>query len=252
MNCTPGNTHLIFDFSPAIRIINKKFLYPFNVISINFFEKLRMVLGCTCFFQPRAKETRNNKLWIPSIMHTLFICIEWFQVTSQLRHSFETCGKNLWHLYCIAHKMWCNSFLSCCLLLWLWWYGYLPIRNLWLLKIWGLTLDGGFCEGVFLARQLWVTVYIVNDTLNWNTATVCRYGIILLGIMVYSDRLLNRLVQYTAEAGLNSLLSLRPFSQACLMSTSAQVAFKWPNLPLTSRQPIVNHYMTGWWVCPWI
>ena len=51
---------------------------------------------------------------------------------------------------------------------------------------------------------------------------------------------------------LNSLLSLRPFSQACLVSTSARVTFKWPHLPLTSRQPAVNHHTTGWWVWPWI
>ena len=51
---------------------------------------------------------------------------------------------------------------------------------------------------------------------------------------------------------LNSLLSLRPFSQACLASTSARVAFKWPHLPLASRQPAVNHHTTGWWVWSWI
>ena len=35
------------------------------------------------------------------------------------------------------------------------------------------------------------------------------------------------------------------FSQACLASTSAQVAFKWPHLPLASRLPAVNHHTTG-------
>ena len=35
------------------------------------------------------------------------------------------------------------------------------------------------------------------------------------------------------------------FSQACLASTSTRVAFKWPHLPLASRQPAVNHHMTG-------
>ena len=34
----------------------------------------------------------------------------------------------------------------------------------------------------------------------------------------------------------------RPFSQAYLASTSARVAFKYPHLPLTSRQPTVNHH----------
>ena len=51
---------------------------------------------------------------------------------------------------------------------------------------------------------------------------------------------------------LNNLLSLRPFSQAYLASMSARVTFKWPHLPLPSRQPFVNHYSTGWWVWPWI
>ena len=32
-------------------------------------------------------------------------------------------------------------------------------------------------------------------------------------------------------------VSLRHLSQACLMSMNAWVAFKWPQLPLTSRQP---------------
>ena len=118
----------------------------------------------------------------------IYTTIERFQVTSQLQHSFETCGKKLWHLHCVAPKTWCNSFLPCCLLFWLWWYGYLPIRNSWLLKIWKLPLDGGFCEGVFLARWLWVTAYMVNNTFNWNTETVCRYVVILLKIMVYTDR----------------------------------------------------------------
>ena len=121
--------------------------------------------------------------------------IEQFEVTSQLQRSFETCGKKLWNLYCVAPKTWCNSFLPYCLLFWLWWYGYLPIRNPWLLKIWKLTLDGRFCEGAFLARRLWVIVYMVKDTFNWNTETVCRYGIILLGIVVYADRFLSHLAQ---------------------------------------------------------
>ena len=42
-----------------------------------------------------------------------------------------------------------------------------------------------------------------------------------------------------------SFYSIRPLSQACLTSMSAQVAFKWPNLPLASRQLTVNHHMTG-------
>ena len=42
------------------------------------------------------------------------------------------------------------------------------------------------------------------------------------------------------------------FSQACLASTNARIAFKWPNLPLTSRKPAVNHHTTGWWVWSWI
>ena len=36
-------------------------------------------------------------------------------------------------------------------------------------------------------------------------------------------------------------------SQACLTSTSAQLAFEWPNLPLASRHPTVNHRKAGWW-----
>ena len=44
---------------------------------------------------------------------------------------------------------------------------------------------------------------------------------------------------------LNILLSLRPLPRACLASMSAWVAFKWPHLPLASRQPTVNHHMTG-------
>ena len=35
------------------------------------------------------------------------------------------------------------------------------------------------------------------------------------------------------------------FSQAYLASTSAQVAFKWPHLPLASRQLAMNHHTTG-------
>ena len=31
-------------------------------------------------------------------------------------HLTEMCSKNLWNLYCVAHKMWCNLFLPCCLL----------------------------------------------------------------------------------------------------------------------------------------
>ena len=42
-----------------------------------------------------------------------------------------------------------------------------------------------------------------------------------------------------------SFHSIRPLSQAYLTSTSAQVAFEWPNLPLASRQPTVNHHTTG-------
>ena len=42
------------------------------------------------------------------------------------------------------------------------------------------------------------------------------------------------------------------FFQACLTSTSARVAFKWPHLSLASRQLTVNHHMTGWWVWPWV
>ena len=39
------------------------------------------------------------------------------------------------------------------------------------------------------------------------------------------------------------------FTQAslssCLTSKSALVSFKWPHLPLASKQPTVNHHMTG-------
>ena len=44
---------------------------------------------------------------------------------------------------------------------------------------------------------------------------------------------------------LNSPLSLRPLSQACLASMSVRVAFKWPHLPLASRQPAAIHHTTG-------
>ena len=44
----------------------------------------------------------------------------------------------------------------------------------------------------------------------------------------------------------------RPLSQAFLMSTSAQVALKWSNLLLASRQLTVNHHTTSLWVWPWI
>ena len=39
-----------------------------------------------------------------SVQHFENATIEQFQVTSQLWDSVETCGKNLWHLYCITHK----------------------------------------------------------------------------------------------------------------------------------------------------
>ena len=58
----------------------------------------------------------------------------------------------------------------------------------------------GFAKAHFwLDRRLWVIAYMVNDTFNWNTATVCRYGIMLLGIMVYTDRFLNHVVQYIVQ-----------------------------------------------------
>ena len=41
-------------------------------------------------------------------------------------------------------------------------------------------------------------------------------------------------------------------SEACQTSMSAQVAFKWLHIPLTSRQPAVVNHTTGWWVWPWI
>ena len=47
-------------------------------------------------------------------------------------------------------------------------------------------------------------------------------------------------------------LSLRPLSQACLMSVSAWVAIKWPHLLLASRQLNVNQHTTGWLVWSWI
>ena len=34
-------------------------------------------------------------------------------------------------------------------------------------------------------------------------------------------------------------------SEACQMSTSAWVAFKWLHIPLESRQPAVIHHATG-------
>ena len=48
------------------------------------------------------------------------------------------------------------------------------------------------------------------------------------------------------------LLLLWLVSEACQMSMSGWVAFKWLYIFLTSRQPAVIHHMAGWWVWPWI
>ena len=48
------------------------------------------------------------------------------------------------------------------------------------------------------------------------------------------------------------LLLLWLVSEACQTSMSAQVAFKWSPLHLTSTQPAVICHTTGWWVSPWI
>ena len=43
------------------------------------------------------------------------------------------------------------------------------------------------------------------------------------------------------------LLLLWHVSEACHTSMSAQVVFKGPHFPWTSRQPAINCHMTGWW-----
>ena len=99
-------------------------------------------------------------------------------------------NRNVWQkpmgfvLCCIQNVV---KFILTLLLPLLWWCGYRPVRNLWLLKLCKLKLDGGFCEGTFLARQLWVTAYMMNDTFIWNTATIW-YGLkvwcVLIGVLI--------------------------------------------------------------------
>ena len=68
---------------------------------------------------------------------SIAVHIKRVHILSRVRCLTETCGKNLWNLYCVAHKMWCgcNSFLPYCLLPLLWRRGYRPVRNVWLLKL---------------------------------------------------------------------------------------------------------------------
>ena len=100
----------------------------------------------------------------------------------------EPCGKNLRKLYCVAHKTLCNSFLPCYLLPLLWWYGYWPVTKRMATEI--MQVDCGWrvlrSQAPFYGGRLWVTMFMVNDTFIWNTATISRYSILAL---VYNNRL---------------------------------------------------------------
>ena len=114
-------------------------------------------------------------------------CIGRVHVLSGVRRLTETCGKNLRKLYCVAHKTLCNSFLPCYLLPLLWWYGYRPVTKRMATEI--MQVDCGWrvlrSRAPFYGGRLWVTMFMVNDTFIWNTATISRYSILALA---YSDR----------------------------------------------------------------